>query len=140
MISYTLVSILIGFVDEKRKNYGKLVSVGLCLLFLSLVLIGPAPYILPDKLWIICVGLLLAGVGGVFVYLHCIPALTEIIHIEYNYLDKELMKNYISAINTGAFGLGCILGPILASVLEAVLDFRWAFTIASIVVLRVAIL
>jgi MFS family permease len=140
MITYTLTSIGLGIVDEKRKNYGKLVSVGLCLLFLSLVLIGPAPYILPDKLWIIYMGLLLAGVGGELVYVNCVPALTKIIHIEYNDLDKELMKNYISAINTGAFGLGCILGPILASVLEAALDFRWAFTIISIIVLCVAIL
>jgi hypothetical protein len=35
----------------------------------------------------------------------------------------DSLKNFISAINTGAFGLGSILGPIIASILEATIDY-----------------
>ena len=45
----------------------------------------------------------------------------------------------MSAINTGAFGLGSILGPILASVLESTLGYRWAFTSIGLVVIGVAL-
>jgi MFS family permease len=52
----------------------------------------------------------------------------------------RLLKNNVSAIITGAFGLGSIVGPIAASYLESILDFRWAFTIEAFVVMLVALL
>jgi len=53
---------------------------------------------------------------------------------------KKVAKNNVSAIVTGAFGLGSIMGPIIASLLEAATDFRWAFTIISLLVLVVSVL
>jgi MFS family permease len=50
------------------------------------------------------------------------------------------IKNNISAINTGAFGLGSILGPILASMLQYLTNYQWAFTINSIFVLIIGII
>ena len=41
----------------------------------------------------------------------------------------------MSAINTGAFGFGSILGPILASVLGTATNFAWSFTICAALVL-----
>lgn len=46
----------------------------------------------------------------------------------------------MSAINTGAFGLGSILGPIGGSLLEEYLDFRWAFTTVAMIVVIVAVM
>jgi MFS family permease len=46
----------------------------------------------------------------------------------------------VSAINTAAFGLGSILGPILASNLEASTGYRWAFSIIGFLALFIGIL
>ena len=75
-ITYTLTSITLNFVPEKSKNFGKIVSIGVCVFFISLVLTGPVPYILPDKVWIICLGVLVGGAGGALVNNNCVPALT----------------------------------------------------------------
>ena len=53
---------------------------------------------------------------------------------------KDKLTNTISAINTGFFGLGSILGPIMASVLTDMISFRMAFTIISAFVLLCSII
>jgi MFS family permease len=49
------------------------------------------------------------------------------------------IKNNISAINTGFFALGSILGPILGSVLEASIGYRTAFLIIGIIFALIAL-
>lgn len=139
-VTYTITSFLLNFVPEKSKDFSKLVAMGMVAYVAGMVLTGPAPYILPDELWIICLGTLLSGSAGALVNNNCVPALSQALEKDYDHLDMQSVKNNISAINTGAFGLGSILGPILASNLDYVLDFRWSFTIIAFVVLFVALL
>ena len=54
--------------------------------------------------------------------------------------DENQIKNTISAINTGAFGLGAIVGPILASVLTSIMNYRNAFVVVCAIVLIVLLL
>lgn len=75
-ITYTLTSITLNFVSEKGKDFGKIVAIGVSVFFLSMVLTGPVPYILPDKVWIICIGILVQGIGGALVNNNCVPALS----------------------------------------------------------------
>ena len=50
--------------------------------------------------------------------------------------EKTQLKSSVSAINTGAFGMGAICGPILASILMVFLNYEGAFTsIATLVFL-----
>jgi len=69
---------------------------------------------------------LLAGIGGALVNNNSTPAMILTEHEEsekkfgrpLSNKEKEKVQSSVSAINTGGFGLGSILGPILASVLE----------------------
>ena len=137
-ITYTLTSITLNFVKESSKNYQKIVALGVSVFVVGMLISGPVPFLLPDKIWIICLGILVCGIAGALVNNNCVPALTQILSKHFGDVDQNQLKNYISAINTGAFGLGSILGPILSSILEAALDFRWSFTIVSLIVLVVA--
>ena len=74
-ITYTLTSISLNFLPEKSKNYSKLVAVGMVVFVAAMLLTGPA-HSLPDELWLICVGILLQGVGGALVNNNCVPALS----------------------------------------------------------------
>jgi len=84
---------------------------------------GPGPY-LPDNVWMICTGTLMAGIGGALVNNNSVPALSQALINKFSTVDRTIIKDNISAINTGAFGLGSILGPIVASNLDEVLGFR----------------
>jgi MFS family permease len=48
--------------------------------------------------------------------------------------------NNISAIATAGFGLGSILGPILASFIQEYSDFRWSFTVGGCIILLAGLL
>lgn len=74
-ITYTLTSFTLNFVPEKSKNYGKMVAIGMVVFCAAMILTGPAPYILPDTLTVICAGILLQGIGGALVNNNCVPAL-----------------------------------------------------------------
>ena len=43
----------------------------------AMIFTGPAPYILSDEIWVICVGTLLQGVGGALVNNNSVPALSQ---------------------------------------------------------------
>jgi hypothetical protein len=75
-ISYTLTSFALNVVPESKKNYCKLVSIGVIIYFVAMTLSGPMPLILPDSLYIIMGGVFLQGSGGAFVNNNCVPALT----------------------------------------------------------------
>ena len=57
-----------------------------------------------------------------------------------NEKEKQKLQAIISAINTGGFGLGAILGPILASVLTDIYGYRISFTSAGILVFALSFL
>jgi len=108
---------------------------------------GPAP-LLPSYIWIICVGIALGGVGGSLVNKNSNAAM---MHTEANEASlaqgaplsdsqKQSLKSSVSAITTGAFGLGAILGPSLGAFLSDSYSFEVAFFIGSILVLGLSFL
>ena len=135
-IMYSLTSVVLNFVKEEAngKKYGKMQYIGLLVFVGSMLLTGPAPFLHEamhtlhrDDLCTLCLGVLLAGIGGALVNNNSTPAmiLTEHEESEKNLgrpltlKEKQKLQSSVSAINTGGFGVGSILGPILASLLDA---------------------
>ena len=75
-ITYTLTSITLNFVNESSKNYQKIVALGVSIFVIGMLVSGPVPILLPDKIWIICLGILICGIAGALVNNNCVPALT----------------------------------------------------------------
>ena len=132
-ITFTLTSFILNFIPEHKKNFKKLVCCGMIIFILSMLFTGPVRG-LPDKVSMICVGVLLGGCAGALINNNCVPALSAFLKDNIPNISKNHIKNNISAINTGAFGLGSIIGPILASVLESQTNFRTAFTMVAVIV------
>ena len=83
-IMYTVTSIGLNFVKEEPdgKKYGRIQYLGLLVFVVSMFLTGPAPFTDPlldvldrKDLWVLCVGVLLAGVGGALVNNNSTPAM-----------------------------------------------------------------
>jgi MFS family permease len=55
-------------------------------------------------------------------------------------MEKEKLESSVSAIHTGSFGLGAILGPILGSLLTYFTNFEYAFLIMAFLVLILSFL
>ena len=133
---------MLNVIPENTKNYQRLVASGTIFFFMAMLLSGPCPG-LPDAVWMICIGILIGGIGGALINNNVVPSLSQIIGRKYPNQGrrfKDKLTNIVSSINTGFFGLGSIIGPICASVLSDVLSFRLSFTIISAFVLVVVII
>ena len=84
-ITYTITSFILNFVPERAKSYPKLVAFGTIFFVISMIFSGPVPNILPNDVNIICVGILIGGIGGALINNNCVPAL-------YNILIDERLK------------------------------------------------
>lgn len=76
-ITYTITSFALNLVAEKKKNFPKMVTVGAFLFFISLMLSGPCPGILPDSVLVIASGILLSGISGAFINNNVVSAIGE---------------------------------------------------------------
>ena len=150
-IMYTVGSIGLNFVKEEAngKKYGRIQYYGCLVFVVSMILTGPAPFTDPlinvlhrEDLCTLCIGVLMAGIGGALINNNSTPAmiLTESKESEIrlgrplNNKEKEKLQSSVSAINTGGFGVGSIVGPILASFLDSQYGFKNAFMTAGIIV------
>ena len=144
-VMYTITSFALNMVSEKNKSYMKLIAASQIIFVFSVIFMGPLP-ILPDEIKYICFGILLSGLGGACTNNFAVPAMDELSkNIEgIAEEDKGELKNIISSINTGAFGLGSILGPILASFFSSLFDnnngYKGSYESIFIFVIIVAIL
>jgi hypothetical protein len=73
-ITYTLTSTVLNFVPEAKKNFQKIVAAGTIFFLFGMLLTGPVPF-LPNKVSVICVGILVGGIGGALINNNCVPAL-----------------------------------------------------------------
>jgi MFS family permease len=136
-ISFTATSIALQCVKEEAngKKYGRLEYFGMIIFVVSMICYGPAKF-LPDELWLICVGIVVGGVAGSLINNNSSVAMMLIEKKEavlrlhgpngkrLSHREAQALKSSVASINTGAFGLGSILGPILGSALSAEFGFR----------------
>ena len=87
-ITYTLTSTVLNFVPESKKNFQKIVLFGMVFFLVGMLLTGPVP-LLPSKVSIICVGILIGGIGGALINNNCVPALNQILEHQIKHYSKE---------------------------------------------------
>ena len=73
-LTYTLTSVVLDFIPETTKNYQKLVGCGTIFFTIAMLLSGPCPG-LPDAVWLICIGILVGGIGGALINNNVVPSL-----------------------------------------------------------------
>jgi MFS family permease len=69
------------------------------------------------------------GAAAALINNNAVPAMNQI--LKGKNLNIEKMKNNVSAINTAAFSLGSIIGPILSSLMTEYAGFRLSCLILS---------
>lgn len=77
-ITYTATSMALNFIPEKKKNYSKIVTLGTIIFVFCMFVSGPIP-LLPDEVYVICLGILIGGISGALVNNNCVPALNQIL-------------------------------------------------------------
>lgn len=78
-LAYTIASFLLNRIKEEDKNFDVLIAIGCVFNYVSMTLTGPAPYFLPDELYLTAIGIFLSGCGGALCNNNCVPALTRIV-------------------------------------------------------------
>jgi len=121
-VTFIIVSFAMNFIPDAKKNFLKILFVGIPLFAFAMLLLGPAPFIFPNKYYIIFMGILLAGASTALINNNAVPAMNQILMGKN--LNVEKMKNNVSAINTSSFALGSIIGPMSASILTHWVGFR----------------
>jgi len=87
-ITYTITSIILNFIPEGKKNYPKLVALGTIFFIFSMFGSGPMPG-LPNEVYLICIGILIGGIGGALINNNCVPALNSIIKEKADTYNEE---------------------------------------------------
>lgn len=136
-ISFFIMAVIQQKIKEEKKNFFLLLLLGCIAMCLSTIFQGPWPWILPDEVGLIAFGILIGGIGGSLININSVPAMNAALFKKQTKTFKdskqgEMAKNNIAAINTGAFALGSIIGPVLGSVLEGEIGYRLAFFVIGV--------
>ncbi|OMJ67991.1 hypothetical protein SteCoe_34695 [Stentor coeruleus] len=107
---------------------------------LGLLFIGPCPFILPQELTYIGLGLSFIGLASGFVYVPSMPHMLEVAKYDYGYENDHRLNDAISGITNISLCVGEILGPIVAALLDMLVGYPMAATIVAGVVLGHAIM
>ena len=120
-ITYVMVSANISWFTDRFDNK-VLIYWGLVLWGISQFLVGPS-MILPNSLWIMCVGQLLMGGFSVFFLITCLPEMIR--DAVEGHPHKKLEATDISAgVFNCMLGSGQMLGPIYGSLIKNHFSFR----------------
>lgn len=90
----------------------------------------------------ICIGCVLTGIGGAFINNNAVSAMLNTELEEFTKVSgqdmapeyKQRLQSSIASINTGAFAIGAILGPILSSMMVQFMSYQQAFMIVGLIV------
>jgi len=125
-ISYGISGIFVGKLAEKGDKQ-VLIFVGLVMLGIGYFLLGPSSvFHIPNNLYFIPVGQVIAGSGLCFILIPVIPAMIECHEssIPQNETSLQELKDKICGIENSCLGLGSAIGPFLSGSLTQALGFR----------------
>ena len=114
---------------------------GVGIIGLSLVLIGPTPFIpfLENNLWWNIICLTIHGIGAAFAIVPSISYFTDEA-LALGYEDDVSVYSLVSGMWQCCFSLGEVIGPIAGAALADYYGFPWQSTLVGIFCISVALL
>lgn len=136
---YFFSSFLVSLIPQNASK-PKQMLLGNFIMVFALIFIGPCPFILPEKLVFIGIGLMLVGFAGGFIYgkkylVPSMPHMLEVARSDYGYENDHRLNDAASGITNISLCTGEILGPIVSAVLDTFLGYSMAATVVAIVTL-----
>lgn len=117
---------------------------GIILLIISLILLGPCPYIFPRNIIIVGIGHHIMGWSGSIIFsisylVPLMPYLIDISHREYSYPNDDRLNDAISSIVNISICCGEISGPIFGSLTSELFDsdikYQMTYALASLIII-----
>uniref|UniRef100_A0A2C9LRP1 Major facilitator superfamily (MFS) profile domain-containing protein n=1 Tax=Biomphalaria glabrata TaxID=6526 RepID=A0A2C9LRP1_BIOGL len=129
---YGLTSPFWGYISDTKNMNGRLIFLGNLMCGISYLLIGPSPYLpfIPEKLWVIIIGLVILGT---FISLCMVPTLNCLLQgaVELGFENNLDTYGIISGLFNSAFCLGSFTGPMVGGVLIDYIGFNYGATAVS---------
>lgn len=121
-ITFLITNVLIQPL-KKRVNRRLIIITGSFIVAIAAIFQGPSTFFhIPNKLWIVCVGSALYGVGLGCVFPNALPEIVHNVHLIFK-KDKDLNNNYSAGVYRLAQGIGQAIGPIAGTVITKNLSF-----------------
>ncbi|XP_033123390.1 MFS-type transporter SLC18B1-like [Anneissia japonica] len=120
---YAVTAPTVGWIADKRKNTRTLLAFGYIVAGIAYLIVGPWPVLhLPNKLYIICIGVVL-----IYVALGCAITPTYqdlLVTVLHNGMPDDLSTHtVVSGMFNSAFSLGSFFGPTMGGLLVQKFDF-----------------
>lgn len=135
-IAYALTGPLLLPIITKKFESRATMMVGFFILIFSCILVGPSSVLgLPKtSVAMMLIGLGILGMGAAFTVIPVIPEMLNAIEGEYLEYRSEVSDNFSGIFNV-AGGLGQIVGPSIAGLLDDKVGFNYTFDIITGVIL-----
>ena len=135
---FTAVSTVIYFKLNKRLRPHHWIMIGKTFLLLGFIFVGPSTIFynmtMTQQIISTACGLGFIGFSLTFNVVPLFPMMMDEIKQTF-VMDDIKLNDVASGLYTASFGLGCMIGPVLAAYLDKVFGFRYTTDIFSIIIL-----
>lgn len=124
-IMFILGSVILTMIPDNKKNFNMICMLGTIGFSLTMVLEGPFWGISVNRItgWYMVVGgIALGGFSGAMIMPAAVPAISNILDGHYHGEEEDQMKNAMSSLVAGAFGLGNLAGTMAGGILATFLS------------------
>jgi len=125
-LSLPFINMIPNTVDKRST-----LTFGLLLSSVSLIVIGPCPYFLPDTPFFVCLGLALQGSAAAFALIPCMPEMIKGATKLYPE-SKEELTDRVSGILSASFAIGSLIGPPIGGYLTQYYGFSYGSTLYGV--------
>lgn len=123
-VMFILGSVILTMIPDGKKNYNLICMLGTIGFAITMVLEGPFWGIDVSRVdgWYLVVGAIsLGGFSGALIMPAAVPAISNILDGRYFGEEEDQMKNAMSSLVAGAFGVGNLVGTMSGGILATIL-------------------
>lgn len=123
-VMFILGSVILTMIPDSKKNYDLICTLGTVGFAVTMILEGPFWGITVSRVdgyYTVVGAIALGGLSGSFIMPAAVPAISGILDGVYHGAEEDQMKNAMSALVAGAFGIGNLGGTMAGGVLATLL-------------------